>query len=367
MYLLDPQAGTRRRARLRDAMTRAAHKTGDALGATSRDLVNRTRGLAAGARGWTAADSPSDEVLVARVRARLGRFVSHPRSIEVVAHGGRVTLSGPILEHEADAAVVAISRVPGVESVDDALERHREPGNVPGLQGGSTRPGQRMGFWQESWAPANRVSAGAAGGALLLAGVRRGGFTGGAFALSGALLLARALTNLETPRLVGATRGRRAVEFQKTLTILAPVQDVFAFWQHYENFPYFMTHVREVRNGSNGISHWKVEGPAGIPVTFDAITTELVPNEQIAWRTVAGSVVGHAGVVRFEPIGDSATRVHVRFSYNPPGGAAGHAMAWLFGADAKQLMDDDLVRMKTLIETGKTPHDASWGDKNLSS
>jgi uncharacterized membrane protein len=345
MYLLDPQAGTRRRARLRDAMTRAAHKTGDALGATSRDLVNRTRGLAAGARGWTAADSPSDEVLVARVRARLGRFVSHPRSIEVVAHGGRVTLSGPILEHEADAAVVAMSRVAGVESVDDALERHREPGNVPGLQGGSTRPGQRMGFWQESWAPANRVSAGAAGAALL----------------------ARALTNLETPRLVGATRGRRAVEFQKTLTILAPVQDVFAFWQHYENFPYFMTHVREVRDGSNGISHWTVQGPAGIPVTFDAMTTELVPNELIAWRTVAGSAVGHAGVVRFEPVGDSATRVHVRFSYNPPGGAAGHAMAWLFGADAKQLMDEDLVRMKTLIETGRTPHDAAWGDKNLSS
>ena len=57
-------------------------------------------------------------------------------------------------------------------------------------------------------------------------------------------------------------RGRRAVEFQKTLTILAPVRDVFAFWQHYENFPYFMTHVREVRNGGNGISHWRVEGPA---------------------------------------------------------------------------------------------------------
>jgi hypothetical protein len=29
------------------------------------------------------------------------------------------------------------------------------------------------------------------------------------------------------------------------------------------------------------------------------------------------------------------------------------------GADARQLFDDDLVRMKTLMETGRPPHDAA--------
>jgi uncharacterized membrane protein len=44
--------------------------------------------------------------------------------------------------------------------------------------------------------------------------------------------------------------------------------------------------------------------------------------------------------------------------YNPPAGAIGDALARLIGADPKSLMDADLVRMKTLIETGKVPHDA---------
>jgi uncharacterized membrane protein len=46
-------------------------------------------------------------------------------------------------------------------------------------------------------------------------------------------------------------------------------------------------------------------------------------------------------------------------SYNPIAGALGHAVASLFGADAKSQMDADLARMKTMIETGIPPHDAA--------
>ena len=59
-----------------------------------------------------------------------------------------------------------------------------------------------MGFMQESWAPANRVAAGCAGAALMLAGLRRGGVRGTVAALPGLLLLARAVTNVDTARLV---------------------------------------------------------------------------------------------------------------------------------------------------------------------
>jgi uncharacterized membrane protein len=43
----------------------------------------------------------------------------------------------------------------------------------------------------------------------------------------------------------------------------------------------------------------------------------------------------------------------VRMSYHPPGGAIGHAVASLFGADPKAAMDDDLARLKSLLEVGK--------------
>ena len=40
-------------------------------------------------------------------------------------------------------------------------------------------------------------------------------------------------------------------------------------------------------------------------------------------------------------------------------GAIGHAVASLFGADPKTEMDEDLLRMKTLIERARFPHDAA--------
>ncbi|MGH9338395.1 MAG: hypothetical protein ACRD1R_02110 [Acidobacteriota bacterium] len=41
-------------------------------------------------------------------------------------------------------------------------------------------------------------------------------------------------------------------------------------------------------------------------------------------------------------------------SYNA-GGALGHALATLVGSDPKTRFDQDLVRMKTLVETGQVP------------
>ena len=52
-----------------------------------------------------------------------------------------------------------------------------------------------------------------------------------------------------------------------------------------------------------------------------------------------------------------ATHVHIRLSYNPSAGAIGHLIATLMGSNPKQEMAEDLVRMKTFIETGKLPHD----------
>ena len=92
-------------------------------------------------------------------------------------------------------------------------------------------------------------------------------------------------------------------------------------------------------------SHWTVSGPAGVPVEFDAEVSAFVPNEAFAWRTIEGAPVAHAGIVRFEPADDGRTRVHIRMSYNPPGGWIGHGVAAAFGADPKRSLDADLVRM----------------------
>ena len=158
MYLLDPRTGARRRALIRDQMVRATHKTGDALDALSRDAANRARGIAAETRSRLRSDMTDARKLQERVRAELGRVVSHPRAIDVyVAADGRVCLTGPVLMEEADAAISAIQSVRGVREVDDRLERHASAEHVPSLQGGRTRPGRRSALLQSSWSPTTRA------------------------------------------------------------------------------------------------------------------------------------------------------------------------------------------------------------------
>ncbi len=361
MYFFDPERGRRRRARTRDRIARAAHLSGDAVGATSRDVAHRTSGAAARIRSLFQRSGPVDDrILIERVRAQLGRVVSHPHAIRVSAVDGIVTLRGPILHAEVPALINAVEKIRGVRSVTSELEEHKQAGNIPALQGGSPPPGLMPDIWQRQWAPATRFITGTTGMALAGYGVSRRDAPGALLTAAGVGLVARAATNVEARRLTGIGGGRRAVDVQKTITIDAPVEEVFAFWSQYSNFPRFFSRVLDVRpSAREGQSHWTVAGPAGVPVEFDTEVSTRVRNERLGWRTVEGSPVAHAGLVRFEPAEDGRTRVHIRMSYNPPGGWIGHGVAAAFGVDPKSSLDADLVRMKTLLETGRVAHDAA--------
>lgn len=357
LYLLDPGRGNRRRAAIRGQCTRAAHKTAAAIGTTSRDLGNRSRGLLSQFTSLFKRGEADAPVLEARVHSKLGRVASHPSAIEVSAADGRVTLTGHILASEVNDLLACVSRVKGVREVENRLAVHHQAGNIPNLQGGGHREA-RFELMQENWSPAARLLTGLAGGALVAYGVERRDWLGAGLGVVGAGLLARGATNLEFKRLTGLGGGRRAVVFQKTFTINAPVEQVFDFWSNFENFPRFMANVREVRDHGGGQSHWTVAGPAGVPVSWDAIVTKLEPDRIIAWKSVPGSAIANSGIVRFDPV-DGGTRVNIKLSYNPPAGAVGHAVAKLFGADPKREIDADMVRLKTLIETGHPARDAA--------
>jgi len=232
------------------------------------------------------------------------------------------------------------------------------------LQGGAPRTGGEFELRQQHWTPAARLLTSLAGGALAVYGARRRDPVGAALGLTGLALFSRAATNTELTRLVGVGGGRKAVDVRKTITVGAPVGRVYAFLTEWERWPQWMSHVREVTtrgtaDGGGERTHWVVDGPLGVPVAWDAVTTQLVPDQEIAWKSVEGAAVGHAGVLRLAPTADGATRVDVQLSYNPPAGVVGHAVAAFFGRDPKRQMDDDLARLKTTIETGVPPHDAA--------
>lgn len=363
MYFLDPHRGTRRRNLVRDKIVHAGHAASDALGPASRDIRNRAQGVAGEARSRFTGGDADDAVIVARVRSSIGRAVSHPGAITVTAEQGRVILGGPVLEGDLDPLLEKVRGVRGVRTVDNRLEVHATADNVPGLQGDPNRTGEVPELAQEKWTPAVRLLATATGRVLMFFALRRRGAVGLALGAAGLALSLRSSTNMSARRLTGIGAGRRAVDVQKTITINAPVEQVFQYFSAWENWPQWMSHVREVRRIGSATSdtrtHWEVDGPAGVTVEWDAITTQLVPNEVIAWKSVEDAAVGNAGIIRFTPSDDGATTIDVQMSYNPPAGALGHVVAKFFGRDPKQQMDDDLARLKTTIETGTPPHDAA--------
>ena len=147
---------------------------------------------------------------------------------------------------------------------------------------------------------------------------------------------------------VGTRERRRTIDIQKTLRIEAPVERVYAFWRDYRNFHRFLSGIRRVDDLGAGRSHWVLDGPDGTLEWNAAITVE-VPGTLLAWRSEPGAILENAGAVRFSREG-SGTRLDLRFCYNPPT-QAGDAVAELFGADPRAQLNQDLGRLKSLLES----------------
>jgi uncharacterized membrane protein len=290
--------------------------------------------------------------------------VTHPSSIHVAADDGLVTLSGPILQHEVRPLLSCVVGVQGVRDVSSQLDVYSEPGRIPGLQGTPRPTADEAAAMRGAWSPAGRAMAGFAGGAAAAYGFKRGGATGTMLGMAGVAVLGRALTNLDARRFFGVGEPRFAVVVHKSIRINAPVEQVFGLWQDFERFPSFMTHVQRVRR-LNGEEHegerwrWTVRGRGGIESEFDSVVTERDENRLLAWRTDDGAYIGHTGRVQFQPNADGSTSVDVKMIYHPLGGAVGHAVARILGADPKHQMDDDLLRLKSFLETGRMPRDAA--------
>lgn len=196
MYTLDPDKGKRRRAIARDKARSVMLDTRDAVGVTRRDVAHRLDGLRARVRRlvW-GRPAPDDLQLIERVRARMGRLVSHPHAIQVGAHRGNVTLSGPILAHEVQPLLDSVRTVWGVSSVEDRLVAHERPEHIPSLQGGSEPRRMRPALLQDNWPPALRAAALLSGTFLALYGMRQRSLRGCALTAVGLALAARGATN----------------------------------------------------------------------------------------------------------------------------------------------------------------------------
>lgn len=361
MYWLDPRIGGRRRALVRDGAFRMRRKLERGVDATLRDIANRVQGGVASLRSRFGDDSATERVLHERVRSRLGRWVSHPHAIGVtVESGGRVILHGPIMADERAKLVTTLSSIRGVTEIDDRLEAYDADTarSVPALQGGESPPGERPEWLQERWSPAFRLAAVLTGGSLLAYALRRRDALAPIMGIAGGGLLVRALSNRGARDLLEPMAGQPAVGIHRRFEIRVPPDEIFEIWSRFENVPRFLPNVKEVRILSNARSRWLVEGPLGIPATWDMRITRKAPDRLLAWESEPDSPLPNAGIVRFEPSGES-TIIDLQLSYTPPTGALGDAAAQFFGSDLDSQVDEALGRLKTFLEMGHASRVAS--------
>lgn len=311
MYLFDPDRGARRRAQSTAQLREMGKQTGDAFERVVRSIGEGPSHDSARSYGSELAQRAADS----------GHEMASRTSEALQAAETR--LSGT-MHRAADAASHAI---------EPLLDATRGP-----------------------WSGSTRSAAVVGGGALGLYAMASRSPLAILAGLAGLTLLTRGASNKPLSQLVG---GRyRSVDVTRSIHIDASPEKVYELWSNYENFPHFMSNVIEVRDLGNRRSHWVVRGPAGTEFRFNSVLTEQSRPRRLAWRSEPGAEIEQSGSVEFQP-SRGGTRVTVRMSYIPPAGAIGHGLAAMIGSDPERKMEEDLGRMKAVIERGAIPSSAA--------
>jgi uncharacterized membrane protein len=131
---------------------------------------------------------------------------------------------------------------------------------------------------------------------------------------------------------------------EKSIEVDVPVHAAYNQWTQFETFPHFMEGVREVQQLDDTHLHWRAQ-IAGKDVEWDAVITEQVPDQRIAWRNTSGPA--NAGVVTFHKLDPQRTKLMLQLDYEPEG-----AMETIGSAlgTVERRVEGDLERFKEFIE-----------------
>ncbi len=199
-----------------------------------------------------------------------------------------------------------------------------------------------------------RMMSGAAGGALVLMGLKKRGVLGLGMAAVGGYLAYRAATGTDPVMAAAGFGGNSAISkpiFVETSTTIDGTPDqVYNYWRHLENLPQIMSHLESVTPLDEKRSRWVAKAPLGTHVEWEAEIVNDKPGQRIGWHSLPGAAVDNAGSVQFEALPDGKTRIHIALSYRPPAGPMGAAVAKLFGEEPSQQIAEDMQNFKAAFE-----------------
>jgi ribosome-associated toxin RatA of RatAB toxin-antitoxin module len=131
-----------------------------------------------------------------------------------------------------------------------------------------------------------------------------------------------------------------------SVTVNAPVHQVYSMFTHFTDFPKFMSFVKEVTYSDQQTSHWVADIVGRHE--WDAVNENWLPDRQVGWHSTSG--IENFGKVTFEPIGANQTKVDVYVNYNPPAGMIGDVGEKMgVGKRFEQALQNDLNHFARMV------------------
>ena len=227
----------------------------------------------------------------------------------------------------------------GVEALSPALD--------------DIRPAPQKRSTETNIGPVERYISLFSGSVMLIGGLRRGRLP---LIIGGGALLYRGTTGFCPVYDVLNGDSTHGLQIEESITIHKSVEDVYRMWRQIENLPRFMSHLKSVTSKNERQSHWIANIPAPFGLEWDAEITDEQENKKIAWRSLPGSSIHHAGAVFFHPVpARNSTAVKLIFSCVPSAGSIGGAMAKLLAILTEQQIREDLRAFKAVTESGEKP------------
>ncbi|WP_430780666.1 SRPBCC family protein [Actinoplanes sp. G11-F43] len=133
---------------------------------------------------------------------------------------------------------------------------------------------------------------------------------------------------------------------QQAIEVSAPVHTVYEQLAAFENYPRFMTGVRQVTSIGTDQTHWIMDVD-GKRREFDAQIIERSPDERVSWSTMEGPLL--AETITLRPMGETKTQVVAQLEAD---------IAFLMPSDRhgqeslNRRLKADLTTFKGLVESG---------------
>jgi Polyketide cyclase / dehydrase and lipid transport len=136
-------------------------------------------------------------------------------------------------------------------------------------------------------------------------------------------------------------------EHYASVTVWAPVHQVYELFTHFDDFPKFMRFVKEVTYLDEHRTHWVVHVLRDYE--WVALNEDWLPDKQVGWRSISG--LKNTGKVKFRPLGPNRTMVDVYISYVPPTGPLGAVVDALSASEYfASVLSEDLHNFARMVE-----------------